>query len=217
MTGYNYDELQRMLEQMPEELLNVLVGIILISAVLVLVLAFVIWIFRSVALYSMAKRRWIKNPWLAWLPMGNDWILGSLADQYRYVTESRTQNRRIWLVAMQGVVLLIEVMAFGIALAEGLQMGLAGTDMTEQIGFTVVRAMGTGLLGLLVSVLSITHFVFRLLSLYQVYMSCNPKNAGVYLVFSALVPVTEPFFLFANRKKEDGMPPRKEQIPEMLP
>lgn len=38
----------------------------------------VTYILQSLGLYTVAKRRGINNPWLAWLPIGNVWILGSI-------------------------------------------------------------------------------------------------------------------------------------------
>ena len=43
-----------------------------------------------------------------------------------------------------------------------------------------------------------------------VYQSCNPGNSVAFLVLSAVFPFLASFFLFADRKKERGMPPRRE-------
>jgi hypothetical protein len=49
------------------------------------------------------------------------------------------------------------------------------------------------------------------MALYDVYRSLDPANAVLYLVLSILFSPTEPFFLFFNREKDLGMPPRKRQ------
>ena len=49
------------------------------------------------------------------------------------------------------------------------------------------------------------------MALYDVYTSMDPKNSVVFTVLSILFNVTEPFFLFFNRNKDAGMPPRKQQ------
>ena len=43
---------------------------------------------------------------------------------------------------------------------------------------------------------------------YDLFRSCKPNNAVLFLVLSIFVGVTTPFFLFFNRKKDGGMPPR---------
>ena len=58
--------------------------------------------------------------------------------------------------------------------------------------------------------------VIRYMALYDVYRSLDPANAVLYLVLSILFSPTEPFFLFFNRDKDLGMPPRKRQ-PEYQP
>ena len=40
--------------------------------------AYVLW---SLGVYTIAKRRGIRKPWLSWIPVGNLWILGSISDQ----------------------------------------------------------------------------------------------------------------------------------------
>ncbi len=71
-------------------------------------------------LHALAKRRIIRYAWLAWLPIGNLWILGSLADQYCTVVKNQEKsNRRIrifWisLVALVLLIALIVLSAWGI-------------------------------------------------------------------------------------------------------
>ena len=54
------------------------------------------------------------------------------------------------------------------------------------------------------------------MALYDIYKSMDPANCVLFLVLSILFGVTQPFFLFFNRNKELGMPPRK-QNPAFAP
>ena len=56
----------------------------------------------------------------------------------------------------------------------------------------------------------IVYKVFYFIALYDVYTSLDPENSALFLVLSILFPVTEAFFLFFNRNKDRGMPPRRE-------
>ena len=47
-----------------------------------LLIAAVLYIFQSVGLYTLAKRRGLRYPGLAWVPVASGWTLGCLADQY---------------------------------------------------------------------------------------------------------------------------------------
>ena len=52
------------------------------------------YIFQGLTLSTVARRRGINNPWLAWVPVGNVWMLGCISDQYRYVAKGQVKNRR---------------------------------------------------------------------------------------------------------------------------
>ena len=58
--------------------------------------------------------------------------------------------------------------------------------------------------------ISIAYAVFRYMALYDLYKSLDPSNCVMFLVLSILFGVTEPFFLFFSRDKDDGMPPRRQ-------
>ena len=62
--------------------------------------------------------------------------------------------------------------------------------------------------------IAITFCVIRYMALFDIYRSMDPGNAVLYLVLSILFSPTEPFFLFFNREKDLGMPPRKQPVYE---
>ena len=51
-------------------------------AVLIITIAIcvVMYVFEALSLFTIAKRRGIPNYGLAWVPVGNMWIVGKLAD-----------------------------------------------------------------------------------------------------------------------------------------
>ena len=53
-----------------------------------------VYIFSALGLYTIAQRRGLRNSWLAWIPVANVWILGSLSDQYRYVVRNEVRSKR---------------------------------------------------------------------------------------------------------------------------
>ena len=61
----------------------------------------------------------------------------------------------------------------------------------------------------LISILSIVLAVFRFMALYDLYSSCIPGSNVLFLVLSIIFSFTEPFFIFACRNRDDGMPPRR--------
>ena len=66
-----------------QEFLEYILGYGLLGNVGSSLLGIAAYVLTSWALYTIADRRGIKNPWLSWIPVVNCWIIGSLSDQYR--------------------------------------------------------------------------------------------------------------------------------------
>lgn len=189
-------------------------GFLLVFVLLyyLLTVGFVIlhYVLYSLSTYTIAKRRGIHNPWLAWLPFGSDWILGTISDQYQYLVKGKVRNRRKVLLGLSvgtaAVILPIFAMALVAAFSEA-----AGMDASEVLWGATVAVIFLGCL--VMAVLTIILAVFQWIALYDLYASSDPGNATLYLVLSILLGVTLPFFVFACRKKDLGMPPRKQPQP----
>lgn len=69
-------------------------GIFFVFALIALVISVTIYVLEALGIYTIAKRRGIHNPWLAWIPVAQYWILGSISDQYQYVVKGNVRNRR---------------------------------------------------------------------------------------------------------------------------
>lgn len=172
------------------------------------------YVLRSIAVYGIAKRRGLNSPWLAWIPVGRDWILGSISDQYKYLTKGKDQSRRIILLVFSLVSLLVGAVSSGVGIVGVVRVFMAGPMASDgQVASAIMGpAMGGLLVGLISGLVSVTAYVFRCLCKYDLYRSCDPKNAVVFLVLGIFFNITEPFFLLSCRNKDLGMPPRK---PEM--
>lgn len=175
-----------------------------------------LYVLRSYGVYSIAKNRGIRRAWFAWLPLVDQYMLGCISDQYRYVAKGQVKNKRKILLTLNillGVLSVVFVVLYIVLLVGAIQgtMGaMNGNAVASRIMGNVLAILGCFLpmLGL-----SIAATVFRYMALYDLYTSCSPANNVLFLVLSIIIPVTEPFFLFFNRKKEDGMPPRKQTPP----
>ena len=156
-----------------------------------------IYVFTALSLYTVAKRRGIAAPWLAWVPVARLWVLGSLSDQYRYLTQGQIRHKRISLLVWTGAswVLTGGSVVGAIAAIAGASVGAVLTVLC---------------LALAVACTAIVYVVLYFMALYDVYASCDPQNAAVYLVLSIFFRFLVPVFLFLSRNLEKGMPPRKE-------
>lgn len=197
-------EFEQMLEGMDEEIGFMVLGIVGVVVMVAGIIALVGYVLQSVGLYTIAKNRGIRNPWLAWLPIGYYWVAGSIADQYQYVTNGQIKNRRTILLALSIATAVVSSLVSSMATGSFVLT-------TGEINMDQIAALGSAgtLLNLVASGLEIATFVFWQIALYDLYTSCNPKNNTLYLVLGIIFGVAVPYFIFFNRKKELGMPPRK--------
>lgn len=195
MEGFYYDEFYNEALFDTGVMWSVL-GAVLVILAIVLVFALVSYVLQSVAMYTIAKRRGIKNPGLAWVPVANYWVLGCISDQYKYVTRGKVQNRRKVMLGLQIAAVVLSIVGTSV---EAFVPNASSIFTLANYGVSIVS------------------LVFWYMALYDLYCSCNPDNGVLYLVLSIIIGVTQPFFMLACRNKDKGMPPRKSAQPAYQP
>lgn len=165
------------------------------------------YVLQSLGLYTIAKRRGIRNPWLAWIPVGNSWMIGCISDQYQYVVKGKVRNKR-------KVLLVLNILTYGATAAFFVyyivMMGsLIGLESSADVMTAVVPMLLMLFFCLVMAGVSVAVSVVTYLALYDLYTSCDPKNNILYLILSIFFSITMPIFVFVCRKKDLGMPPRK--------
>lgn len=173
--------------------------ILVVFFVIMLAIGVLAYVFYSLGLYTIAKRRNIKYPGLAWVPVASLWVLGSIADQYDYLATGSVKKLRLVLAWLAG--------------------GVCGCGLILMIISVIIAAsfdpsllIITGLFGFIVWAAIITLAIFILIALYKLYRSCTPDNATVLLVLSIFFSIIIPFTVFALRNSDKGMPVPQPQI-----
>ncbi len=182
----------------------------LFSAVPGMLIGLAAYIATAIGLYAIAKRRGIKNAWLAWIPIGNVWILGAISDHYRAVVTGQKKSRRKILLGTGIATSLFGMILVAICLGVVIDMLIALQPGMMEIPENVMLRAGTIAVAALLLVLptmvvAIVHAVFYFIALYDVYKSCEPNNAVLYLVLSILISYCRPVFLVLCRNKDEGM------------
>jgi hypothetical protein len=183
----------------------------------------VTYVLLAIGLYTIAKRRCINHPWLAWVPVANHWILGCISDQYRYVALGQVKNKRKVLLALAIVVeaaAIVLLLMLGGMVFDLVELAMVyGENLPDSVVLDALVGPLMGILGVAsaMAVVSIVHAVFRYMALHDLYASCDPKNKTIYLLLSIFISVSLPFFVFFSRKKDLGMPPRKDAQPVQHP
>ena len=158
------------------------------------------FLLQAVSLCSIARRRRLSCPWLAWFPIASGWVLGNLSDDYQKKVRKKTRHKRRVLPALEGAI------AFTLLASERILDWLLGFWARH----ITVAICATQLL-----VLLLLWQIYRLRCLYDVYESCSPDSSVAFLIWSAVIPLLIPFFLLADRKSSFGM--HRREAPYAIP
>ena len=177
------------------------------------------YVLSSLAFYTIAKRRGLNKAWLAWIPVVNVWILGSLSDQYRYVVkgEYKAKRKTLLVLSILSAVLTLTLLIMALVWVTGVFAAGPHGMVAGDGGDMIAAALSVLGLGLPLTGVAIALCIVRYMALYDLFKSMDPDNCILFLVLSILFRVTEPFFLFFSREKDLGMPPRKQPQPEYRP
>ncbi len=193
-----------------------IIAVVLIVYLVAAALGIAIYVLQSLGLYTIAQRRGIKNPWMAWLPVTNMWILGSIADQYRYVACGQIRNRRKVLLGLLIGIMALCMVFFCVYIGIVVNIIMQIPQLEHMTEPQIMKYLGSHALWfvglfLVLWIVGMTTVVFQYICMYDLFASCSPDNKVLFLVLSILINITMPFIVFYCRKKDDGMPPRRDE------
>lgn len=179
----------------------------------VLAFAVVGYIFGSKGVYAIAVRRGIKNPWMAWVPIVSNWTLGSISDQYATRKYGQDPNLRkkllIWSIITQSGISVFPVVGnidISISADSDVFSDFAGTEAGRVI--TIIFLVVMLMLSLVMLVLSVIQTVYQYKAYYNLYASCRPEKAMLFLMLAIFTPAN-PFLVYACRNSDEGIPPEQ--------
>ena len=211
-SAYDFLEMQG-----AEDMVMAFLGVFLVVMLISSIYSLVVYILHSVGVYSIAKRRGIHHPWLAWIPIAKVWTLGSISDQYQYLAKKKVTNRRKVLL---GLTIATEVIAWGViviavkVIVDAVALIGAGSAITTQILSSVMLMYVVYWVMLIVAIVMT---VFIHIADYDLFVSSRPANAVLFLVLSIIFSFLMPYFVFACRKRDDGMPAREAPVQPEAP
>lgn len=201
------------------------------------IVAIVAYVLGALGFYTIAKRRGINHAWLAWVPIGNLWLLGCISDQYQSIARGKVKNKRKALLGLGIVQAVCVVIILVVCISVIVQLVVSGAFLPEEMpgseiyegdiyidefygdmydvyspelpaelmaemsGF-VVAMVGAAIV---LSLVSVVMLVLEYIAMYDVFASCDPDNAVLFLLLSIFLNIS-PFLVFANREKDRGMP-----------
>jgi hypothetical protein len=173
------------------------------------------YVLMALGLYTIAKSRNLKNPWLAWVPVANMWLLGCISDQYHYVTKGQERKRRKAMLTLGILELILSPVLVALLVITVMGLVAAFTSGSLFLAGTGVLALALVSLAMIfvLSAISIALLVLRCCAYYDLFSSCEPRNKTLYTVLSVLatcvnLSIVPAVLIFICREKEEGMPPR---------
>lgn len=207
-----------------EEMIEGMMGFSLFSNLGSSLISIATFVFMALGMYTIAKRRGIRNAWLAWIPFGNTWLLGCISDQYRYVAKGQEKSKRKVMLGLEIAVSALSLITVVLCVISLIQMfsmmdsnmGAMGDNVDIDSAYMAevfVPLMGGVILCFVMLGLAIALMVLHYMALYDLFASCNPSNSTLFLVLSLLLGgIVQSICVFACRNKDMGMPPRQDQV-----
>ena len=185
---------------LPEEVVSFFftffVGAIAVSAVI----GIAIYLLESISVYKMAKSAEIKNPWLVFIPVANDWVFGTLAEKYKKKNGTKSARFGIILPVLEGIVFIESIAltiftVISIKEITGYALDAVNTsaEMAPEQFMSLIPVI---ILYFALMAVAIAYAVVFFIALWRVYSSFDKSNATLYIVLSVIL------FIIRNRKPE---------------
>lgn len=184
---------------------------ILIFYLAIFALAIASYVMTSLSFYTIAKRRQIAHPWLAWVPLAMNWTIGAIADDY----DAQRGIQRKWrvvlltlaIIAIVGVIAMYAVM-FASIIATAMQYGGVAMepDGAEMLGVFIPMFIMIFLLALSAGALGMCQAI----CIYKTFESTVPEKSLKYFLLYVLVPLAGAICLI--KCKDQGY-----DKPELIP
>ncbi len=139
-------------------------AIVLFIYGIILLASIGLYIMQSIAVMKMAKKRNIKNGWLAWIPVASDYMFGKVSEP-----TGKGKKTGITLlvlnIVMGAVWLIFTIVMFAFLVAVGMSE-LSSDAFYAQVGFSFIIAF---LLGFVVILgVSIAYIVVKFIAYYRI-------------------------------------------------
>lgn len=172
-----YDDYLGDISSQPDSIMAIMpvimsvLGIILVVS---LIIGLICYVFNSLGLYTMAKNRNIDNPWLAWVPLASNYLMGELINDDVSISTWHIPYAKLFLPLI-GLALSIVMMILSFIPYLGAFMGI-----------------------LLSLALSFYYYAAQFW-LYSIY---DKDHRVLYLVLSIIFPFLGPIFVFIIRNRD---------------
>lgn len=169
------------------------------------------YIMQSLGLQRIAQKAGVSKPWLSWLPLGREWILGSVTDAFD-CAKGKNKKWRKWLVILSlltyvglfALYAILIVMAILLIVFESVMAGEAAGVIT--ILYCLILCIAC----LVLCAAAIAQSVLCYICLYKIFDETVPEKCLLYFLLSFFVPLAFGICLLSAGKKY--MPDTKQEV-----
>ena len=160
----------------------VAMGFAMAGVVLLIYLVFLlgIYVLSQFGLYRMARHAGIPGAWLAFIPVGNGYITGLLAERAVFTYTGRQRRLAFWNLLLQGIITGLALLMIILSL---------GTSGSDGIYFII------GLAVIFSAILSIAAAIVYIYSLYYIFKDYAPDNAVLFTILGVVFSIYWIFLL----------------------
>ncbi len=157
------------------------------------------YIITSYSIYTIAKRRLIENAFLAFIPYGNYWILGSIADDYDGKSGFNYNWRKLLIIFP--IVICAAMFLFFIIFSAAFIF--IESTMYSHLNYGVMFAIiiSVFIMYILILLFAVAFMIIEWICIYKVFESTVPEKAIKYLLISMIVPFGYPICLLRCKDK----------------
>lgn len=164
------------------------------------------YIMVSLSIHKIGSRRQIANSWLAWLPIANYWIIGSIADDY----DKRQGHNRKWrtslltlaLVGIGGFLIMYISMIIAVI---ALTFAEANYEPTISSMLSIILPLYLAMIVGIVVLAALN--ICNAVCVFKIFESTVPEKALKYFLIYLLVPLGSGICLMKCRNSGYDNPP----------
>ncbi len=197
---------------MTDETMVAAIVLIVIALAYLFLLGYAIfsYVLTSRALHTLARRRGIANPWLAWIPYGNYWIMGALAKDYdkKNGINRKWDNILLTLSLIASITFIVVYIVLLIFMFVNIAtLDAAGDNVTAEMATEfIVPFVIIYIVLILVMMLMMALQALVYICTYKIFESTVPEKSLKYFLLYMLVPFAGPICLFNCRNRGYEMP-----------
>lgn len=180
----------------------ILLGVgLLVFWFVVLAVAIADYVVKSLGMYRLASRYQVESPWMAWIPVVKDLLIGKLTETH----DLRNGAKRKWSTLMlvlslvnTGGIILFYVIYIVMIVTMSAQTVISNSNMTASLGvFVIMVFIAAVFLGLS----SVAYLACSYICIYKNIEAIAPNKTIKYFLLSILVPFAYGIILMKCCKK----------------